>query len=256
MYSWKKSPTEVATLRECFPTRVLLGSITDPLTPSRTCSQRDITDDRSGSIYACLCNTDFCNDDENSPFSGLESSQRQVSRAPQRATTQRPRPPPTTQRPRPTTRRATTRRPPPTQRQSQLRGSCPSNFQSLGNSCYFVSNDRVGWIEARKMCELLGARLISFDNKQKIDSVAILVKSLTRRRRSEFWVSGNDIEEEGVWEWARTRVRVPRFGWTDEPFQSPEENCLAWTLHDTGRGGNDGWHPSSCCNNLKYICEL
>ena len=35
MYSWKKSPTEVATLRECFPTRVLLGSITDPLTPSR-----------------------------------------------------------------------------------------------------------------------------------------------------------------------------------------------------------------------------
>ena len=83
-------------------------------------------------------------------------------RAPQRATTQRPRPPPTTQRPRPTTRRATTRRPPPTQRQSQLRGSCPSNFQSLGNSCYFVSNDRVGWIEARKMCELLGARLIRY----------------------------------------------------------------------------------------------
>ena len=35
MYSWKKSPTEVATLRECFPTRVLLGSIADPLTPSR-----------------------------------------------------------------------------------------------------------------------------------------------------------------------------------------------------------------------------
>ena len=33
LYSWRKSTTETATLRECFPTRVLLGSIQDPLTP-------------------------------------------------------------------------------------------------------------------------------------------------------------------------------------------------------------------------------
>ena len=61
-----------ATLRECFPTRVLLGSITDPLVPFNTCQQRDITDDSSGSIYACLCNTDFCNDDDSTPFGPLE----------------------------------------------------------------------------------------------------------------------------------------------------------------------------------------
>jgi hypothetical protein len=57
-----------ATLRECFPTRVLLGSIDDPLVTLPDCSQRDITDDGSGSIFACLCNTDFCNDAERSPF--------------------------------------------------------------------------------------------------------------------------------------------------------------------------------------------
>ena len=33
MYTWKKSATETASLRECFPTRVLLGSIQDPLKP-------------------------------------------------------------------------------------------------------------------------------------------------------------------------------------------------------------------------------
>ena len=33
LYTWRKSPTETATLRECFPTRVLLGSIQDPLAP-------------------------------------------------------------------------------------------------------------------------------------------------------------------------------------------------------------------------------
>ena len=33
MYTWRKSDTETASLRECFPTRVLLGSIQDPLKP-------------------------------------------------------------------------------------------------------------------------------------------------------------------------------------------------------------------------------
>jgi hypothetical protein len=80
--------------------------------------------------------------------------------------------------------------------------------------------------------------------------------SSSRRRRSEFWLSGNDIDEEGVWEWARTRNTVPEFGWTEEPFDSPEENCLAWTITAERRGSSDGWHPSSCCNNLQYICEL
>ena len=51
-----------ATLRECFPTRVLLGTINNPLTPSDYCFERDITDDGSGSIKACLCSTDYCND--------------------------------------------------------------------------------------------------------------------------------------------------------------------------------------------------
>ena len=55
MYTWKKSPTETATLRECFPTRVLLGTIRDPLVPLPDCSQKDITDDSSGSD----CSTRF-----------------------------------------------------------------------------------------------------------------------------------------------------------------------------------------------------
>ena len=28
----------------------------------------------------------------------------------------------------------------------------------------------------------------------------------SRRSRMEFWIAGNDIEEEGVWEWAKSRL--------------------------------------------------
>jgi len=272
MYSWKKSSSEVATLRECFPTRVLLGSISDPLVPKSSCSPRDITDDLNGSIFACLCNNDFCNDDEESPFPGISSSSSSSRGSNDRNSQSSRRPQPTTRRPttrrpttrRPTTRRPTTRRPTtrrPTTRRPNNRGSsslqgCPRQFQSVGRGCYLISNDRVGWIEARKMCEQNNAKLLSIETQDKRADIAVFIRSTIRRRRSEFWISGNDIETEGEWEWAKTREEVPSFGWTEEPFNSPEENCLAWTLIDSSRDRSDGWHSSSCCNNLRYICEL
>ena len=50
-----------ATIRECFKTEVLLGSLANPLRAAPSCEQRDITEDGSGSTTACLCNTSFCN---------------------------------------------------------------------------------------------------------------------------------------------------------------------------------------------------
>ena len=73
-----------------------------------------------------------------------------------------------------------------------------------------------------------------------------------RRKRDEFWLSGNDIEEEGYWEWAKIRSRVPDFGWVEPPYDSHEENCLSWTVET----GENFWHGSSCCNSLRYICEV
>ena len=105
----------VATLRECFPTRVLLGTITNPLTPSDQCFERDITDDGSGSIKACLCNTDYCNDDvsfENEIFSGNDESKRKTISSPSRNQIT------TTRTPRQTTRQTTRQTFPPTTRRS------------------------------------------------------------------------------------------------------------------------------------------
>ena len=50
-----------ATIRECFKTDVLLGTIRDPLVPNTNCIEKDISEDSSGSGMACLCTTDFCN---------------------------------------------------------------------------------------------------------------------------------------------------------------------------------------------------
>ena len=183
MYTWQKSPTETATLRECFPTRVLLGSIENPLSASGSCSMRDITDDGSGTIRACLCNSDFCNDNSSG------ASARQL-------------PSRTTRPPRRTTRRPAPSRPASSARQQSSggRSNCPGKFILTGGDCYLVSSDRVGWIEARKMCERQGAVLAALPSREIRDLLENLVKRRGGRRRADYWVAGNDIEKEGRWE--------------------------------------------------------
>ena len=62
LYQWKKSARETAVLRQCFPSHILLGPVYNPLVSTEdTCELRDITDDNSGSVLACLCESDLCN---------------------------------------------------------------------------------------------------------------------------------------------------------------------------------------------------
>jgi hypothetical protein len=281
MYTWSKSDTETATLRECFPTSVLLGSIQDPLLVSSHCSQRDITDDGSGTILACLCNRDHCNDDSRFGDSSSRPTQRPrvvsptravvrqvTTRTPQTVTTRAPvrvttRAPyrVTTRAPQTVTGRApqrVTTRAAQTVARETTRSFCPNEFELTSGQCYFISRDQVGWIEARKMCEALGAKLVTVKTQLRRAELEVLVGRMVRRRRSEFWLAGNDIDDEGRWEWAKSGgVLVGDWGWTEEPYNSPEENCLAWSVHSASSTSSSSfWHGSSCCNNLRYICQL
>ena len=102
-----------------FSLLLILLDIRDPLTPENFCAVRDITDDGSGSIKACLCSTDYCNnvEDAGSPFI-LENEIFDLDDIVKTSTTQRPqtrfqtsttiRTTTTTRRPVTTTQRTTT----------------------------------------------------------------------------------------------------------------------------------------------------
>ena len=135
-------------MRECFPSRVLLGSLSAPLKPLPDCQARDLTEDQSGSVMACLCSTDFCNDDQPS-LQQPQLSNREVARS--------------------------------QSRQSQpARPLCPPGWELVGGDCYFLSSDKLGWIGARKQCERRGARLLSLDLEEKRKSLG---DHLTRASR-------------------------------------------------------------------------
>ena len=135
---------------------------------------------------------------------------------------------------------------------SQLSSSCPPEFEAIPGGCIYISEERVSWIEARKMCAKRNSVLSSMQTRDKRGIMLRAVLRQMRRRRDEFWLSGNDIEEEGKWEWAKLRSPVsPLFGWIESPYNSHEENCLAWSVED----GDSDWQGAACCNNLRYICE-
>ena len=99
------------------------------------------------------------------------------------------------------------------------------------------------------MCALVQSCIIFQCNSPLIDSYSF---HLVRRRRSEFWTSGNDISREGSWVWSEAgERRVEEEVWLEPALTSLEENCLVWSLSR----GREGGLSSACCNNIRYICQ-
>ena len=115
-------------------------------------------------------------------------------------------------------------------------GDCPEEFYKIDNQCFYISRDKVSWIEARKHCEMKQSALLALESEAKAIRLSNLVETISQRHFNEFWTSGNDIEVEGAWQWAglgegeRGRSQVPSFGWSEESFRSVEENCLVWVV--------------------------
>ena len=121
------------------------------MTPLPDCSPRDITDDQSGSIQACLCHTDFCNGGQDNLRPHLQNQEVPRSQSRSRSSPQRA--------------------------PSRL---CPPGFDLVGGECYFLSSDKLGWVGAKKQCQARGAKLLSLAEEKKRKSLAAHVTRAER----------------------------------------------------------------------------
>ena len=74
----------------------------------------------------------------------------------------------------------------------------PSASVTHNGSTFYAVNDRMPWAVAEAMAELLGGRLAVIPDTATQDKIATIV---TGNTRFSYWVGGNDLNQEGVFEW-------------------------------------------------------
>lgn len=78
------------------------------------------------------------------------------------------------------------------------KSTLPSASVTHNGSTFYAVNDMMPWAVAEAVAELLGGRLAVIPDTATQDKIATIV---TGNTRFSYWVGGNDLDKEGVFEW-------------------------------------------------------
>ncbi|XP_045209767.2 perlucin-like protein [Mercenaria mercenaria] len=127
--------------------------------------------------------------------------------------------------------------------------SCPNGWIRHGNSCYHFSHDLEPWTGALAMCHVMGGKLLEIESAAENAYIA----TVTSSRNHAYWTGLSDIQEEGIWIWMESNLKLSSNVYTN--WSSGEPN------NDDGNGNcgnifpNGHWYDWHCKDDLHYICE-
>ncbi|BFZ08877.1 hypothetical protein BsWGS_11916 [Bradybaena similaris] len=126
---------------------------------------------------------------------------------------------------------------------------CDQNWQkSQEDICYGYGDTAVSWGNARTACQTWSATLA------EVPTIAVsnFLFAIARSKWHDcVWLGGNDIDEEGDWEWSSgSNVDTFTNWYTDEPNNSGSgEDCLGMS-----RVYNYTWNDGDCNYRCNFIC--
>jgi hypothetical protein len=111
----------------------------------------------------------------------------------------------------------------------------------------------VTFADASELCADAGGALASIDGVELNDW---LTEQMQARSADDFWLSGTDTEDEGIWRWADGRVFYPApadAGESFAPWDAQQPNDL--NGEDCMRSLEGVWRDLSCDLELGYVCQ-
>jgi len=111
----------------------------------------------------------------------------------------------------------------------------------------------VSFADAVELCADAGGTLASIEDAALNDW---LTEQMQERSADDFWLSGTDTEDEGVWRWADGRVFYPPPADASEsfaPWDAQQPNDL--NGEDCMRSVGGVWRDLSCNLELAYVCQ-
>ena len=130
--------------------------------------------------------------------------------------------------------------------------NCGDDWEAYGDHCYYWSTDKKTWNEAEVFCQQKNGHLAS------ITSEAInqyVLEGMNSRGFSSSWVGGNDIDEEGTWNWTDGSPFEFTAWFGGEPNNrkggyKDGEDCL-----HVAEPKNDLWNDYFCSIPAAFICD-
>ena len=120
-------------------------------------------------------------------------------------------------------------------------------YCSLLAGSYFVQLEGKTWADARQHCVDNDAHLMEVRTQEEYDRALGIWDEV-----GNFWLGGNDIEEEGVWVWNSNGevIDMSRFWLAGRPYAGETgRNCLMMA-------SDTGFEDYNCAaSSYSYVCE-
>ncbi|RNA02340.1 C-type lectin domain family 4 member D-like isoform X2, partial [Brachionus plicatilis] len=131
---------------------------------------------------------------------------------------------------------------------------CPKGWVMYENLCYYISNHRRTWYDAKNYCEYQSSRLMTIDTRVMIDfsyeffdkfylKDYFHVGAFGSKENKWYWFSGHKIPAGGPW-WSKCFIPTNYYG----NYYHYSESCGKLSKYGLG---------STSCNSVRerFICE-
>ncbi|XP_054243973.1 C-type lectin domain family 4 member A [Indicator indicator] len=127
---------------------------------------------------------------------------------------------------------------------------CPKDWKLFQKSCYYLSTDKLSWVESEQNCTGMGSHLVVINSKAEQN---FLSKELQKLKNGENYYIGLKAREVEQWHWVdQTPFNETAAFWRKgEPNDMDDENCVV--IHRFSNLPNN-WNNVGCWNHHR-ICE-
>ncbi|XP_060599605.1 macrophage mannose receptor 1-like [Ruditapes philippinarum] len=138
----------------------------------------------------------------------------------------------------------TTTTPPTTVSSTEPLPPCEDTWQSYGQYCYKVSDEKQQWHVAREICIHYGGAMVTINDADENNAIARMIDE-------ESWLGLHDTESEGVFVWEDGSPTLYTFWYRNEPNNAGAgEDCAAISP------GDGYWNDLTCYIAKRYICKI
>merc|ERR1712062_744866 len=138
---------------------------------------------------------------------------------------------------------------------------CPEGWSSVGDSCYFLSRERVGkFSAAQEFCSNMGARLVEINSAEENDAIVGLAEAARSGNNDglDYWLGGFELAEESdhLWQWLSGAPMEYTNWWGEGPDDSGmgklKGGCIQLLRKGATSPGNlDSYYWARAATNVK-----